>query len=140
EEVLATQNQPLERKFDFTKDYVVITELGITRYRRSQLAADEAERDDLLRQAVERFHDTLAIDPENLLAHNRLRECLERLGESAFTEEAQAVAVDDYQLLPLAERFANAKGLKAERKQAAWNLSQAVVAVGNRDVNPQTPK
>jgi tetratricopeptide (TPR) repeat protein len=127
------------QKYDFTKDYIVINELGITLYRRAQ-TAEGPERDDLLRQAVRRFQDTLAIDPENLDAHNRLRECLERLGENAFPEEAKAVAVDDYQLLPLAETFANAKATKADRRQAAWQLAQAIKAVGERPVNPQTPK
>src|SRR5207248_1902535 len=53
EEILDPAKQPRERKFDFTKDYVVINALGETLYRRSQLfSPDQKERDDLLRQAV----------------------------------------------------------------------------------------
>jgi tetratricopeptide (TPR) repeat protein len=140
EEILDPKTQVRERNFDFTRDFVVINELGFTLYRRSQIAMDQKERNDLLRQAVKRFEDTLAIDPEDLDAHYRLNQCFERLGENAFTEETKSIAVDDYRLLPLAERFANVKGVKEERKQAAWQLSQAVKAVGERPVNPQTPK
>jgi tetratricopeptide (TPR) repeat protein len=144
EEILDPKKQPRDpntgaQKYDFTKDYLVINELGITLYRRAQ-TADGPERGTLLRQAVQRFYQTLGIDPENLEAHFRLRECLERLGENAFTEEAKPVGVDDYQLLPLAEIFANPKAAKTERRQAAWQLVQAIKAVGERPVNPQTPK
>jgi tetratricopeptide (TPR) repeat protein len=144
EEILDPKKQPRDpetgvQKYDFTTDYVIINLLGETIYRRSQIA-EPSERDDLLRQAVKRFHDTLAIDPENLVAHNRLRECLERLGVNAFPEEAKSVAADDYQLLPLAETFANPKTTKPDRKQAAWQLAQAIKAVGDRPVQPQTPK
>src|SRR5262249_20844292 len=144
EEILDPKKQPRDpdtgvQKYDFTKAYLIINLLGETLYRRSQIA-DPSERDDLLRQAVKRFHDTLAIDPENLVAHYRISQCFQRLGEPAFAEEAKDSAVDDYQLLPLAEAFSNVKAAKADRKQAAWQLSQAIQAAGARPVNPQTPK
>jgi tetratricopeptide (TPR) repeat protein len=172
EEILDPKKQERDRNFNFTKDYIVINELGTVLLRKAQqviaemkqknamiedelrndpehskwslfnkeLAELRGERDDLLRQAVKRFHDTLAIDAENLIAHFRLHECMERLSESAFDEEATAVPLDDYQLLPLAESFANGKTAKAERKQTAWNLAQAIKAAGERPVNAQTPK
>jgi tetratricopeptide (TPR) repeat protein len=140
EEILDRNKQPRDRNMNFTKDYVVINELGFTLFRRAQLIDDRMERDELLLQAVKRFEDTLKIDPENLDAHYRLRQCFERLSDAAFTEEWKSAALDDAELLSLATKFADAKTPMDERIQAAWRLSQAIKAVGERPVDPATPK
>jgi tetratricopeptide (TPR) repeat protein len=140
EEILDLTKQPRDRKFDFTSDYIVINASASTLFKRAQLPDGKRERDELLRQAVKRYEDTLKIDPENLDAHYGLRQCFERLSEGAYTDDRKSVAMDDAELLPLAEAFANPKSAKDDRLQEAWRLSQAIKAVGERPVSPAAPK
>lgn len=77
-------NNPVPgRGFDFSKDYVVLNELGLTLFERAKQQRGEgrrAQRDELIRQATARFEETLAIDSENLTAHYNLHLCYAMLG------------------------------------------------------------
>src|SRR5439155_490164 len=81
EQILDPQNQPRNRKFDFTRDYVVSNELAATLFKRAQQEDEPAERARFLRQAVERYQSTLQVDPEDLDAHYGLAQCYSRLGD-----------------------------------------------------------
>ena len=68
EDVLATRIP--DRKFDFSKDYLVINELGRAYDRRGRVEPiDSPERLELMRRAIESFRKTLALDSENEGAH-----------------------------------------------------------------------
>ena len=74
-----------QRGFDFSKDYEVINELGQTLFERSKLErgeAGQARKETFLRQAVEQFQKTLALDSESLAAHYNLALIHEQLGEN----------------------------------------------------------
>src|SRR5262249_10623531 len=63
------------RGLDFSKDYEVINELGQTLFERAKLERGpdhQSAREAFLRQAVEQFTRTLALDSENLTAHYNL--------------------------------------------------------------------
>ena len=45
EKILDPGNQPVDRKFDFTRDYVVSNELAATLFKRAQQEDDPEERD-----------------------------------------------------------------------------------------------
>ncbi|MCY2995127.1 MAG: multiheme c-type cytochrome [Planctomycetota bacterium] len=80
----------LERKFDFSLDYEVINELGLTLFERAkqQYASDRQElRESLLRQAAEQFRRTLQLDSENVSAHHNLHLLYAQLGEDQKAEE-----------------------------------------------------
>ena len=63
----------IDRGFDFSKDYHVINELGLTYYAKSTtLRAQPEQRKAMLEMAVATFHKTLALDPENETAHHNL--------------------------------------------------------------------
>ncbi len=64
-----------ERGFDFSRDYVVINELGLTLFTRAQQTLGErrkAERESLLQQAAAQFEKTLTLDSEDVTAHHNL--------------------------------------------------------------------
>ncbi len=62
-----------ERGFDFSKDYVVINELGQTYYLRSKLERGQPERErQFLDLAIQQFQHTLQLDSENQTAHYNL--------------------------------------------------------------------
>lgn len=70
-----------ERKFDFSRDYTVINELGIVQLQRAQQLRGDSNADERRRRlenAVQTFEKTLAIDSENFTAHYNL-EILHRL-------------------------------------------------------------
>ncbi len=74
-----------DREFDFSQDYNLLNEFGHTLYLRSRLERGEenaANRELFLRSAVERFEQTLAIDPENATAHYNLGLVYAELGET----------------------------------------------------------
>jgi tetratricopeptide (TPR) repeat protein len=143
EQILDPKNQPVARKFDFTKDYVVINELGNTLFKRAQLEQDDlAARDRFLRQAVERYQSTLWIDPEDLDAHYGLAQCFGLLGAAmpaAENQEASRVSGRDG-LLALGKKFADVNEPNQRRIQAAAELSRAINQFGDQAPNPTAPK
>jgi tetratricopeptide (TPR) repeat protein len=64
-----------DRGFDFSRDYRMLNELGITLFERARQERGDSRRAArlaLLERARERFHDVLAADPENVTAHYNL--------------------------------------------------------------------
>jgi len=89
--VLEDRYPELDRRgLDFSKDYEVINELGQTLFERAKLergAAHQPQREAFLRQAVEQFQKTLALDLENLTAHYNLALIYRQLGEPQLAQK-----------------------------------------------------
>ncbi len=78
------------RGFDFSQDYRVLDALGETLYERARQERGEThrgERERLLRAAAERFEQTLALDPEDLVAHHNLAQVYQALRDLARAEQ-----------------------------------------------------
>ena len=78
-----------KREFDFSQDYGLLNELGQTLFERAKLERGEerrARREDLLREAVVWFERSLALDPENAVAHYNLSLLQAQLGDEAQAE------------------------------------------------------
>jgi tetratricopeptide (TPR) repeat protein len=153
ETILAPKSQLSlsERKFDFTKDFVVINDLAGALFRRAQQKIDvPAERDALLIRAIAQYERTLAIDPEDLDAHFGLSQCFTLLGqtveENPFEPRgpgAQGIVFESRgadDLRALAERFADPSESKATRVQAGWSLVLGVKQLGEQPTTPDKPK
>lgn len=87
--------ETIRRKFDFSRDYVVINLLGQTIFDRAQQirGSDEASvarRQERLKEAATVFERTLAIDSENVDAHYNLGQLYSQLGETEKAAEHQA--------------------------------------------------
>ena len=66
-------DEVIERGFDFSKDYQVLNELGLTYYAKSTtLRAQPDQYRAMLELAVATFGKTLVLDPENETAHHNL--------------------------------------------------------------------
>ena len=79
-----------ERHFDFSKDYVVLDELGQTLFERSKQERGEsrkADRERFLREAVAAFESTLELDSEDVMAHYNLAQIYRLLGDQEKAEE-----------------------------------------------------
>ncbi|MHB8861423.1 MAG: tetratricopeptide repeat protein [Pirellulaceae bacterium] len=80
----------VQRGFDFSRDYVVINELGLTLFTRAQQVLGEgrrAERESLLQQAAAQFEKTLTLDSEDVTAHYNLALIYGLLGDQAQAAE-----------------------------------------------------
>jgi tetratricopeptide (TPR) repeat protein len=145
ETIVDPANQPRHEdgrpKYDFTKDYVVLAELGRTLYKRSTLesADSESERQFLMR-SVSAYERALDIDPENLDAHYGLNQCYERLGHGAATAAPGGSPPTADRLRELGDRLAK-KGEPTEaRLAAAGELIAAVTAFGQLAPDPKAPR
>ncbi len=87
-----------ERGFDFSRDYRLLNQIGLTQLERARLL-DGAQADQARAEARRWFEGVLIEDPENTVAHYNLARLLEDLGESdqaAFhASEYQRYRVDD---------------------------------------------
>ncbi len=78
------------RKFDFSKDYEIINELGSTLFERAKQQLGPERRDSrqvLEKQAIGQFQKTLALDPENVTAHYNLSLLFTQLGDKTKANE-----------------------------------------------------
>jgi tetratricopeptide (TPR) repeat protein len=84
--------ETIKRKFDFSKDYEVINLLGQTVFDRALQIRGESrteERSARLKEAVEIFQQTLAIDSENVDAHYNLSQLYAQLNDKEKAAEHQ---------------------------------------------------
>jgi hypothetical protein len=76
--------------YDFSRDYEVINELGLTLFERAKAErANPEAQQEFLAAAIRRFEDTLKIDSENLTAHYNLGLIHGRLGNVEKAAEHQ---------------------------------------------------
>jgi hypothetical protein len=89
-----------KRRFDFSKDYEVINELGQTYFERAKRERGQPERQtEFLKLAVQSFQQTLALDAENLTAHYNLGLIYSQLGDeakAAFHRQEHKKYLPDY--------------------------------------------
>jgi tetratricopeptide (TPR) repeat protein len=79
-----------QRRFDFSRDYEILNELGQTLFERAKMErgpSRKSDRERFLREAVRRFDQTLAIDPENVTAHYNLGLIHAQLGDEPRAAE-----------------------------------------------------
>jgi tetratricopeptide (TPR) repeat protein len=144
EKIVDPANQPRQEdgkpKFDFTRDYIVLTELGRVLFKRSELEAprSEAERAFLFRSAAA-YERALAVDPENPDAHYGLNQCYERIGNLEATARTKG-PIPVSELKQLSDALANKEKTVDERVQAAADLSAAITALGRQPPDPANPR
>ncbi|MFQ5731345.1 MAG: multiheme c-type cytochrome [Planctomycetaceae bacterium] len=83
------------RGFDFRRDYIAINLLGETLIQRANRAFAQQRKNEgetLLREAVQQFRKTLAIDAENHTAHFNLQLVYALLGEKKLSEKHALLA------------------------------------------------
>ena len=139
-------NQPKHpdgrKKFDFTRDYVVLAELGKTLYRRWQAEPDESpERPKILARAVDAFERALAVDGEDLDSHYGLHQCYAALGRDVEMAETTPTGRPTAEsLLRLVREAADSRAHAGMREASAVALSKSVAEFGRMVPDPKTPK
>ncbi len=122
EKILDPGNQPFDRGFDFSRDYVVRNRLADVLFKRSLAMPIGAEREKFLLRAIQEYRRTLREDPEDLDAHFGLSQCFARLrdptgvGNPAVTSKPELGLVKSARVLndrntPVADRLTAAAGI-----------------------------
>ena len=131
----------IDRGFDFSFDYEVINLHGQTLFdlaKQARGADRKAERESLLRRAVEQFEKTLKIDSENVTAHYNLQLLYAQLGDkerSAEHREAHA------RYKPDDNATDRAIALARQKYPAANQAAEAIVIYSlHRDGAPGLPE
>ncbi|QDT90848.1 tetratricopeptide repeat protein [Gimesia algae] len=136
--VLEDQTEERTRRgFDFSKDYVVINDLGQNLFdqaKRFRTAEKQEQRVQLLNQAVEQFQNTLVLDPENVTAHYGLSLVYDQLEQPELSDQHRKLH-QKYKVDDTARGFAERK---AREKYPAANhaAEQPVIYSLNRTVKP----
>ncbi len=114
-----------QRGFDFSKDYIVINELGQTLVERAKAEwQDASKRNEFLIEAQRRFEQTLALDPENLTAHYNLALIYAQLGDNTLAAAQQRLH-EKYR--PDDNARDHAIAIERRRNAAADHAAQAIV-------------
>ncbi|HBI46607.1 MAG TPA: hypothetical protein DDY78_27705 [Planctomycetales bacterium] len=142
EQILDPNNQPRERGFDFTKDYVVIDLLGGALFQRAQVETDPAALDAFLLRAVGQYEKTLLLDSEDLDAHYGLSQCFDQLGHSSPPGDFDLgdSKTDEATLQSLVNLLTDGAAEKKARLEAAARLEEAVIALGQQPADAKAPK
>jgi len=87
ERIIAAENQPQERGFDFSKDYVILNMLANRLFKRRlfEVEGSDAERAYVLR-AVAAGEAVLKLEAEDVQAHDLLKQCYAYLAGAQPTE------------------------------------------------------
>jgi tetratricopeptide (TPR) repeat protein len=141
--ILDPDNQPTERGFDFTKDYVVLNALARALYDRAQVEGNRPQtRDPFLLESISCYEQTLRLDAENLQAHYGLHQCFRLLGRTMpkIRLPEQPTATDEATLQALARTLLDRQADQAVRLEGAARLTQAVHALGGEPVRGMQSK
>ncbi len=137
ERLLDPKNQPRERGFDFSKDYVVLNKLANLLFKRSKFEEPSSPAfKECLDKAVERAERVLELEIEDVEAHDMLRTLYARLGQD-FTARGEVPPAAD--LPGLAATLANKQASREDRVAAAGRLALGVEALANEKLDPAKP-
>ncbi len=120
EQIVDPAHQPRERKFDFTKDYMVLERLGQTFFRRSQMeASGSVAQVHFLQRAIARYQEALGLDPELMEAHFGLNQCYARLApEVAQVQVTDSPVNSSQELVDQVSRVINETAAGQRRRLA----------------------
>jgi tetratricopeptide (TPR) repeat protein len=135
---LVLETKVPERKFDFSLDYRVINDLGLAYYARARSEpVASPTRQELLQKAIAAYRRTLAIDSEDVAAHDGLGKCYadpawgDRPAAPSRTRENLAQAgrapVDPDEMVKLAASVAKRDSTAELRREHATRLKDELV-------------
>lgn len=115
-----------EKKFDFSRDYVVINQLALAYFDNGKKLSAQGREEDAQRffaDALEAYNSVLDIDPENVDAHNGLKLVHGRVGnesKAAYHAEMHAKYKED-------DNASEVRAIARERYPAANRAAESIV-------------
>jgi hypothetical protein len=140
ERIVDPANQPRDRNFDFARDYVVLNKLADQLYQRSKFEPPGSdERRQFMLKAIARAEQTLAIDSEDVEAHDLLKQCYAALGSDFKPKGGEApddiTAIGDW-----GRKLADEKADRGARLAAAAELVPSIDAQRGQEAQPNKPR
>ncbi|RLS39273.1 MAG: hypothetical protein DWH82_06125 [Planctomycetota bacterium] len=137
-------NQPRERGFDFSRDYVVWNRLALTLYQRAQLApSGSPEQTRFLSESAQAYLRVLKEDAEDLTAHYGLSQTLTDLaGEQAQAPpltNPEGGCLTEAELLAMANQAAK-PGSFEQREEALRLMAQGIALWAAQPSLPGAPR
>jgi tetratricopeptide (TPR) repeat protein len=127
-------------KFDFTRDPVVLAELGRVLFKRSTLESpDSSAERDFLAKSVVAYERALAVDPEDVDSHYGLNQCYSQLGRSIDLGTVPGGTATREGLETLGAEVVKATHPPDQRVKAAAELAAAMAACDHRLPDPKQP-
>jgi hypothetical protein len=128
-------------KYDFTRDFVVLAQLGRTLFDRSILDQHRpAVAKQFLLRSVDAYERVLAIDPEDIDAHYGLKQCFDLLAAGSTPATPPGGPVPVTMLTDLANAATKKDASPGDRAKAAAELEAAVTALGREKADPARPR
>ena len=141
ESIVNPANQPRERKFDFTKDYVVLNRLANRLFQRSKYpSASPAERRQFVLRAVAQAEKVIALEAEDVESHDLLKQCYAALGSDFGNVNARAGPATLDEIRAWGLTLADGEKPRADRLAAARELIPEVDALRSRETAPDKPR
>jgi tetratricopeptide (TPR) repeat protein len=140
ERIVDPNNQPRDRGFDFTRDYIILNLIANQLFKRAQgeePGSDAQQR--ILLKAVSYSERTLALDADDVAAHDLLKQCYGLLGGPP-ADRGDLAPVDFAELPGLARETADGSRPKAERLAKLDRLRRGLEGVGTRPARADQPK
>ena len=127
ERLLDPAKQPTDRKFDFSKDYVVWARLANRYFKRSQYEGNgTSESQAFLLKAIKAGDRVMALDTEDVETHDLLSRCFARLAGDVGPQQAPSPTVAVRPFAELAVQAGDATAPKEARIRAARELSDVL--------------
>ncbi len=141
ERIVDPANQPRDRGFDFTQDYLILDLIADRYFKRSQNEepGSDAQRH-FLGKSIEYSERVLAIDPDNVEAHDLLKQCYGLLAAADSSAGAADKPPEFAELPALAKRAADGSLPRADRLAAADRLRRGLDGVSKLPPRPDQPK
>jgi len=137
ERIVDPANQPHDRGFDFTKDYIILNLIANQLFKRAQ--GEEPGSDSqraILLKSIGYSERTLAIDADDVQAHDLLKQCYAALAGPPGSATAPAFP----ELPDLAKKSADASLSKADRVAATEALRAGLDGVSRQPARADQPK
>jgi tetratricopeptide (TPR) repeat protein len=147
EQILDPKNQPTNRKFDFTSDYIVIDRLAQTLFRRAQMAegvggseGNERSQNSFVQRAIAAYEKVLALEPEMLDSHFGLSQCFAMLASNGQSLTHVASDSANEQPGPLVDALADGRRSAEEKIASAYRLARVISDWHQQPINLEQPR
>src|SRR5262249_35081686 len=141
ERIVDPVNQPTDRGFDFSGDYVIWNLLANRLFKRRLLEPDgsDAQRQFVTR-AVAAAERGVALRPDDVPAHDLLKQCYGHLAGSEDRPPAGDPPAGLADLATLSKQAADPRRAKADRLAAAVRLARGLDGVARQPPRADRPK
>ncbi|MFO0937751.1 MAG: multiheme c-type cytochrome [Gemmataceae bacterium] len=140
--IVDPNNQPRERKMNFTKDVVVLSRMGQTLFKRALMEADGSDSQrELLNRSIDAYEKSLVVDPEDVMTHFGLNQCYSLIGASALAASSANPSPETVTVSSFTEGLKALSSTSGQARAAkAMELAEVTTLLGRMSPNASSPR